>query len=145
MHSWLLAQTLPSFTEFVSPWILNSMSNSSWMVPSPMYERALKIILIQKERCWKEIQALHQKKSPFLFILENLKILVPFLQSLRIHTFSPHISSRLLSTHMHTPPITRESRYIFIITLLSCCGDQAKIFDTLPKIQMTSSLDKQES
>lgn len=31
----------------------------------------------------------HQRKNPFLFPLERLKNLVAFLESLRIHTFSP--------------------------------------------------------
>lgn len=47
------------------------------------------------------------------------------------------LSSHLPSTPTHAysdPTNNQESRCIFIITLSSCCGDQAKIFDTLPKI-----------
>lgn len=49
------------------------------------------------------------------------------------YLLSPHLPS--VPTHAYLDPTdNQEARCICIITLSSCCADQAKIFDTLPKI-----------
>lgn len=103
-----------------------------------MYRRAVEIVTSIQKKMLEENADPGVKESslppaPGPSLLASMKNSVAVLESLRMHAFSPHVPSTLLAARTRIPPTT-ESRCPVIMALSSHCADQAKIFDTLPKI-----------
>lgn len=132
--SWLLAQSSPSFTELINPSLLSCMSSWNWVVSSPMYKRAVEIILMIERKILERNSGIDIKgRVPFFLSWRAWQIWLLFWQVSECMPSLPHAPNTPTRPYSDSTR-NEESRYTFIMTLSSYRADQAKVFDTLPKI-----------